>query len=314
MNYVTVSSPVRLSLLGGSSDLDSYLQKHGRGSVISFTPNLYTYVSVYRDSLGRNNLDNKYIVNYSKREEISCAEDIQNELVREFFVEYKCRPCSIHMTSDVFSHGSGLAVSSSYACSISAAIHEFNENILSPLEYGLLAHKIEKRINPLLGQQDVFGCCVGGFKKIEFTSDGLPKYTFLPTNIFNHYDVYLIYTGITRCSTEVLKTVSVPQKDTFNPLVQQAEQCILSEDFLSFMQLMRDGWKEKKSTSDQIIRYQELKDMDEWLSGFHNCAAYKLCGAGNGGFFMCFFESGSSPGDPRFRKVKLSPHGVRRLI
>jgi D-glycero-alpha-D-manno-heptose-7-phosphate kinase len=83
-NYVTVSCPVRLSLLGGSSDIDSYLERHGKGSVISFTPPLYTYVSVYRDALGRNNLDNKYIVNYSKREETESVEDIQNEILKKF--------------------------------------------------------------------------------------------------------------------------------------------------------------------------------------------------------------------------------------
>lgn len=313
MNYVTVSSPVRLSLLGGSSDLDSYLQKHGRGSVISFTPNLYTYVSVYRDSLGRNNLDNKYIINYSKREETSCAEDIQNELIREFFVEYKCRPCSIHMTSDVFSHGSGLAVSSSYACSISAAIHEFNGKTLSSLECGLLAHKIEKRINPLLGQQDVFGCCVGGFKKIEFTSDGLPKYTFLPTDMFDHYDVCLLFTGSVRNSTDVLKTVEVPVDDIFNPIVEQAEKCVLNSDYSSFMKLMSEGWEAKKRTSKSIVSSGHIAEMDAWLSSLNGCVSHKLCGAGSGGFFLCFFEKGTVV-DERFYPVHLSPHGVRRLV
>jgi hypothetical protein len=67
---ITIKCPVRVSLIGGSSDLDSYINKHGKGSVISFTPKLYTYVSLYRDKLGRNSLDQKYIINYSNREEV----------------------------------------------------------------------------------------------------------------------------------------------------------------------------------------------------------------------------------------------------
>jgi len=312
LNYVTTSSPVRLSLVGGSSDLDSYVQKHGRGSVISFTPNLYTYVSMYRDCLGRNKLDNKYILNYSKREEISRIQDIQNELVREFFIAHDCLPCSIHMTSDVFSHGSGLAVSSSYACSISAAINEFSGKSLSQTEWGVNAHATEKRINPLLGQQDVFGCCVGGFKKIEFSSVGLPKYTFLPTDIFDHYDVCLLFTGTVRNSTDILKTVEVPDEDVFNPMVEEAEKCILNGDYKSFMDLIRDGWKAKKRTSASIA-VGHIADMDCWLSSLDGCVSHKLCGAGSGGFFLCFFEKGKIP-DDRFYRVGLSPHGTRRLV
>lgn len=57
---ITVSTPVRISLIGGSSDLDGYIDTHGKGSVISFNPNLCTYVSAYKDTLGKNNLEKVY--------------------------------------------------------------------------------------------------------------------------------------------------------------------------------------------------------------------------------------------------------------
>jgi galactokinase/mevalonate kinase-like predicted kinase len=270
-------------------------------------------VSVYRDALGRNNLDNKYIVNYSKREETGSVESIQNDLVRAFLQNALVDPCSVHMTSDVFSHGSGLAVSSSYSCSLAMALQEFCGKQISQTECGVLANKIEKSINPLLGQQDVFGCCVGGFKKIEFTSNGLPKYTFLPTDMFDHYDVYLLFTGTIRNSTDVLKTVEVPDRDVFNPIVEQAEQCILRSDYPSFMKLMNDGWEAKKRTSKAIASSGHIADMDAWLGSLKGCVSHKLCGAGSGGFFLCFFERGTVL-DERFYPVKLSPHGVRRLV
>ena len=123
---ITIKCPVRISLLGGSSDLDSYLDVYGNGSVISFTPNLYTYISVYKDVLGKNNLEKKYIINYSKREEVIDSNEIQNDLVREYYKTVKVEPCSIHMTSDIFSHGSGLAVSSSYSCGLIMAMAELS--------------------------------------------------------------------------------------------------------------------------------------------------------------------------------------------
>ena len=118
---ITVKCPVRISLIGGSSDLDSYIEKHKKGSVISFTPQIYTYISIYKDLIGKNTLEQKYIVNYSVREEVSSVSKIKNSLVKIFFEKENVSPCSIHLTSDVFSHGSGLASSSSYACAISKA-------------------------------------------------------------------------------------------------------------------------------------------------------------------------------------------------
>ena len=104
---ITVKCPVRISLVGGSSDLDAYVEKHKKGSVISFTPQIYTYVSIYKDLIGKNTLEQKYIINYSVREEVSSIVDIKNSLVKIFFEKENVMPCSIHMTSDVFSHGSG---------------------------------------------------------------------------------------------------------------------------------------------------------------------------------------------------------------
>jgi D-glycero-alpha-D-manno-heptose-7-phosphate kinase len=311
---ITVKCPVRISLIGGGSDLDVYLNTHNRGSVISFTPNLYTYVSIYKDVLGRNNLDKKYIVNYSIREEVSRIDDIQNDLVRLCLKQNNSKPCSLHLTSDIFSHGSGLAVSSSYSCALTYALNEFNEKTISEIECGRDAHLLEKQINPLLGLQDVYGCCVGGFKKIEFCkNEQYPKYTFLPTDLFNHFDLYLYYTGFTRSSTEVLKSVVCPDKDILNPLVAEAENLIIKQKYYEFMKLIKLGWEEKKKMSKGAMINHSLVELDTWISSLHNCVASKLCGAGNGGFFLVFFEKGTEVPDG-FKKISISKTGVRRLI
>jgi len=311
---ITIKCPVRISLIGGSSDLDQYIKKHNKGSVISFTPKIYTYVSLYKDLLGTNSLSQKYIVNYSQREEVSNIEEIKNDLVRLFFHKQRVHPCSIHMTSDVFSHGSGLAVSSSYSCSLMKAISELKEEKISDIECAAKAHFLEKLINPLLGQQDIFGCAIGGFKKIEFTSLGLPKYTFLPTSFFDYYTPYLVFTGITRNSTNVLKEVIVPENDIFNPLVEESEQMILNGSFEKFLNLIKNGWKEKKKTSKNVLEDKSLKELDEYLESYPGCVAHKLCGAGNGGFFLCFFNCNSKEPNQKFVKVELSNTGLERVI
>jgi D-glycero-alpha-D-manno-heptose-7-phosphate kinase len=311
---ITVKCPVRISLIGGSSDLDSYIEKHKKGSVISFTPQIYTYVSIYKDLIGKNTLEQKYIVNYSVREEVSSVSEIKNSLVKIFFEKENVTPCSIHLTSDVFSHGSGLATSSSYACAISKAVSEFKNDPISDIECGVRSHYLEKIANPLLGQQDVFGCCIGGFKKIEFTQSGLPKYTFLPTKFFDYFTPYLMFTGLTRNSTEVLKSVSTPDDDVFNPLVDESEKYILNGSYEKFLAILSKGWEEKKKSSKNVLKDQLVKDMDEYLKNYPNCLSHKLCGAGNGGFFLCFFPNDKLPTDSRFFKLTLSTTGVQRVI
>ena len=75
------SCPLRISLFGGSTDNPYFVEKYGRGSVISFTSSLKTYVTISQDKIGFNKDKHKYIINYSKREEVSSIKDIKNEFL-----------------------------------------------------------------------------------------------------------------------------------------------------------------------------------------------------------------------------------------
>ena len=75
------SCPLRVSLFGGSTDNPYFVEKYGRGSVISFTSTLKTYVTISQDIVGFNKDKHKYIINYSKREEVSSVDDIQLSLI-----------------------------------------------------------------------------------------------------------------------------------------------------------------------------------------------------------------------------------------
>jgi len=131
--------------------------------------------------------------------------------------------------------------------------------------------------------------------------------------IFNYFDCYLYYTGYTRSSTEVLKNVIVPKQDTFNPLVKQAEKYLLNEQYYLFMDMMKEGWEEKKRTSKNVLQNVKILEIDTMLSNMKECVAHKLCGAGNGGFFLCFFEKGTQVSN-EFYKINLTADGVTRII
>ena len=84
------SCPLRVSLFGGSTDNPSFIQKYGYGSVISFASTLKTYISLHQDKLGYNVDGGKFIINYSKREEINNINEIVNEeLINYYFTPGK---------------------------------------------------------------------------------------------------------------------------------------------------------------------------------------------------------------------------------
>ena len=261
------SCPLRVSLFGGSTDNPFFVEKYGQGSVISFTSNLKTYITLHQDQLGYNAESSKYIINYSKREEVQHIQDIKNELVRIVLDHFNCNPMNISMTSDAYSQGSGLASSSSYIISLIKSISMFNELSMTDVEICKLAYKLELKMNPYCGYQDPYGCGIGGFKKIDFFRGGIVKYDFLSTDLFKYYDMALVFTGVTRNSRGVLKSVTdnldkaVPLMET----VEKAYDALLDENYPEFLELLNLSWDQKKKTTSHITENKVIRTMDKSL-------------------------------------------------
>jgi D-glycero-alpha-D-manno-heptose-7-phosphate kinase len=289
------SCPLRVSLFGGSTDNPYFVEKYGYGSVISFTCDLKTYITLHEDKFGYNRQANKYIVNYSKREETEFIGDIQNDLIRIVLNYFGCFPLTVSMTSDAYSQGSGLASSSSYIISLIKCISMFNDLHMTDIEICKLAYQLELEMNPYCGYQDPYGCGIGGFKKIEFEKGGIVKYDFLPTEFFKKYDAHLVFTGITRNSKNVLQDVT-NNIDKSLPLlktVDDAYDALKNEDYSEFLNLLNRSWQEKKDTSSIITENKSIRNIDKVLNDNETVIAHKLCGAGNGGFFLTFSETGT---------------------
>lgn len=306
------SCPLRISLFGGSTDNPYFVEKYGRGSVISFTCNLKTYITLHEDKLGYNVQGHKYIVNYSRREETEFIGDIKNDLVRIVLNYFGCYPLTVSMTSDSYSQGSGLASSSSYIISLIKSISMFNNLHLTDIEICELALKLEQEMNPYCGYQDPYGCGIGGFKKIDFERGGIIKYDFLSAEIFKHYDAHLVFTGVTRDSKNVLKDVT-ENIDKSLPLLKIVDSayCALREkDYPHFLNLLNQSWNQKKETSSLITENKKIQEIDKVLLEDENVLAHKLCGAGNGGFFLVFSKPDSLKISYESIKIQVESNGI----
>lgn len=308
----TASCPLRISLFGGSTDNPAFVEKYGYGSVISFTCDLKTYITLHEDKVGYNVQGHKYIINYSKREETENINDIQNELVRIVLNHFDSKPLTVSMTSDAYSQGSGLASSSSYIISLIKCISMFNNLNLTDIEICDLAYKLELIMNPYCGYQDPYGCGIGGFKRIHFEKGGIIKYDFLMTDFFKEYDAHLIFTGVTRNSKNVLKdiTENIEKSKPLLTTVDKAYDSLHKKDYGNFLNYLNKSWIQKKKTSSVITENQLIKNMDDILNENETVLAHKLCGAGNGGFFLVFSEKNNLKIPYQSVKINVTPNGV----
>ena len=309
---IITSCPLRISLFGGSTDNPYFVEKYGRGSVISFTSNLKTYVTISQDKIGYNNQQHKYLINYSKREEVSLIDEIQNEVVRTVLKHYNMPPVQVTLTSDAYSQGSGLASSSSYTISLIKACCLFLGKSITDNDACKLAFELERIYNPYCGYQDPYGCGVGGFKRITFMGDNSVTYEFLSTNIFEQYDAHLVFTGVTRNSKRILKNIT-DNLDKVKPLLEtcdDAYKILIDGDYDKFLYLLGKSWSQKKKTSSTIVENETIREIDSVLEDNDTVCAHKLCGAGNGGFFLTFSEKNTLTIPYESVKIDVETDGV----
>lgn len=306
------SCPLRISLFGGSTDNPFFVEKFGYGSVISFTCDLKTYVTISQDKFGFNRDQHKYIVNYSRREEVLEVNHIENDVVRVVLEYFNMPPVQVTLTSDAYSQGSGLASSSSYIISLIKSCIIFLDIHMTEIEICKLAYELELKFNPYCGYQDPYGCGIGGFKKIEFIKGGIVKYNFLSTKMFNDYDMHLVFTGVTRNSKNILKDVS-ENIDKAKPLLMtldESYESLIKNDYSQFLNYLKQSWVQKKETSPTIMENHSVQEMDNFLNSNNTVIAHKLCGAGNGGFFLVFSEKENLNIPYESVRIGVTPTGV----
>ncbi|MDO8503799.1 MAG: hypothetical protein Q7S60_03850 [bacterium] len=156
MNYDLVISktPVRFSLAGGGTDLDSYYQKFG-GLAVSMTIDKYVYVLVRRDSETR-------ICAPSEHRSLPQA------VVRELGLQ---KPAFISVVPEL-AGGTGLGTGGAITVGLINAISFFNGKKLSKDRIADLAYKIERhKLKLSCGRKDQYSTSFGGINLLRFDPD-----------------------------------------------------------------------------------------------------------------------------------------------
>jgi len=267
--------PLRISLVGGSTDLQPFLDKYEWGSVVSFPANLYTYITLKKRIAD-------YRIVYSKIETVNHPKDIKNDIAREALLYFDVGPVEIAFNADVPSDGSGLAASSSYMIALIYAISEFMDLKLSKFDACKLALELERKFNPLTGHQDPYGCGLGGFKRMVFHKNGEVEFKYLPSKILHEHTFYLIPTNLTRSSTKILSSLDIDSLTKLRDITEVFEHSF--SDY-SFHRAIKHSWNLKKQSSVEIMTDELIKLENEFKKN-EDVSSYKLLGAGGGGYFL----------------------------
>jgi len=295
---ITAKCPLRISLVGGSTDLESFIQKYKKGSVINFTPNLYTYISISKNQPQNQN----YRINYSNTENVKKTSDIKNDIAREVINHFKLPPITMLFNSDIPTSGSGLASSSSYMIAAIAASLKFLNIKWSQFKICTLALKLERKFNPLTGYQDPYGCGIGGLKRFNFYGGDNIDIKYLNTDLIDMFNIELMPTFLQRSSTNILSTININKSKLLLKDVEKFENILQGIVFTKeplythkkeVCNIINKAWINKKNTST-LVTNQEIKDIDNKLSNNKDIKAYKLLGAGGGGYFLNLMDTKSN--------------------
>ncbi len=291
---VMTRAPLRITFVGGGTDIPFYYEKRDYGAVVSSAINKYIYVTVNRK------FDDNIRISYSKTEIVDSVDRIEHPTIRESLrllgIENGIEIVSI---SDIPSRGTGLGSSSTFLVALLHALHSYKGEFVSAEELAREAIRVEREIlREEGGKQDQYIAAYGGTNLMKFRNDGSVEIVNAVSHDSNlkrvEESLLLLYTNRERSSTEIHKDQIENSSDKMNvydemkKLADGTLKAIWDGDLDMLGELVHRNWVMKRSLSSKIS--------DGWIDEKYERALKlgakggKLVGAGGGGFLLLVAE------------------------
>jgi len=284
-------TPLRISFVGGGTDLRSYYQSRP-GMVISSAIDKYIFVIITE------RFDEKIYINYTKKEIVDSPSEVNHDLVRESLKKVGIeKGIEITMLADIPSAGSGLGSSSSLTVGLLNALYNFKGLLVPADQLAKEACEIEIEIlKKPIGKQDQYIAAFGGLKKIIFHPNEdvevINLYSNSEKRIRLGSNLLLHFTSITRNANDVLKEQNANSNKNHSILSEMADLVLELEthfkegDLDAFGEFLRINWEMKKKLAPGITK-PEIDQMIEQADE-SGASGYKIAGAGGGGFLLSY--------------------------
>ena len=291
--------PYRVSFFGGGTDFPEWY-KHKKTNIITCSINAFCYITI-RKLLPF--YGNNYRISWSEIEQVNDIESINHPAIK-WALKYLNidTGLEIHTDGDLPAR-SGIGSSSSFSAALILALFHLKGEDPTTRELTEKTIYFEQEVlKENVGIQDQIQTCHGGFNLLSINNQG--KYRILRLDTGSSLvskiseNLFLLYTGITRNSSEIQSSkLKVNESVRYNSLENIAKiadkvtERILKEDitFDQFSGYLNESWEEK---SKLFIQSESNDHIHSIYNQALNAGAKsgKLLGAGGGGFFLFFVE------------------------
>lgn len=290
---IIVRAPVRISFVGGGSDLPDFYH-FSPGRVISATVDKYVYVVINHTPLLKG-----ITARYSITENTNSVEELKNDRIRESLLHLGIKD---NIEIGIFSHiktGMGLGGSSSFTVALIKGLSTYLGKRLDNKDVAEMAFKIEAElIKEPVGKQDQYASAYGGFNIFQFNPSGVvnvePVFLDFKKRLGLENHMILFFMGITRLASSVLseQKTNISKKietlQTMAKLVDVFRNKLMKGDFETLGKLLHENWIKKKMLASNISN----SIIDELYESGIKAGAWggKVLGAGGGGCLLFFIH------------------------
>lgn len=291
-----IRTPLRLSLVGGGSDLRYFYEING-GMSIGLGLNYFNYIF-----FTNSNNNTNHIISDKENIVTNDHDNIKDTLIRNICIKYKLHNKKIFIFSDL-PYGSGLGSSSAMCVGVINGINKINNLKLNKQQIAERAFGIEElATGSTIGKQDHYMSSFGNINLFKYNKDSSTdieniKISNEKINDFES-NLLLIKVGLYRNASEILhdqKNNLIFSKKKFNNMknllsfVEPAKECLINSDYKELGKIVSETWEIKKTFSKFISN----KKIDELYKYLISLGIYggKLLGAGSSGYFLAICDN-----------------------
>jgi len=297
---ISTRTPLRVTLGGGGTDLESYYGQRG-GFIFAMALNKYIHVTVHRPAF-----ETKVALHGPAPECVARAEDLRHELVRAALlshgIEDRLEAASV---ADV-AGGTGLGSSSCFLVGFLKALHSLKGN--EPSRQALAEEACALEITTLakgIGKQDQYMAAFGGLTTLDIEKDGAVAVgqvqidSEVEAAFVAHTQIY--YTGLRRDAADILAdqnsamlSPSSPSSEAVSESLGQIKALgyrirdqIVAGDLDGWGRSLDEHWRSKKRLSSKIS-WPVIDALYDHVRSEFGVTGGKVIGAGGGGFLMLY--------------------------
>lgn len=317
---ITTRTPLRVTLGGGGTDLESYY-RNGGGFIFAMALDKYIRVVAHRPVF-----DDRIVV-YGPQPEVSPrAAGVQHELVRAALIAHGFDDrLEIASVADI-AGGTGLGSSSSFMVGFLNALHGMKGRQPSPQALAEEACDLEIRVlNKGIGKQDQYMAAFGGLTTLDIAPDGQVEVgrVDLDAEVEAAFieRTHIYYTGLRRDAAVVLAdqntammSDAAPRREAVSDslgfikdLGYRIRDAWIAGDVDGWGRMLDEHWTHKKKLSGKIS-WSAVDDLYDHVKRDLGVTGGKVIGAGGGGFLMLF-----QPGDGTALEAYMAAQNMPRL-